>query len=129
MRAGVAQGGFVSPVMFILNVNDLPVPSRHVELALYADNTAIIATSLMPALLVSFFELYLGDLERWLREWKIAIKVSKSNAFLFAKAGWRPLQFLGVPIQWVVTARYLGVILDSRLTWSPHIVQVRKKAD
>ena len=52
---------------------------------------------------------------------------------IFAKAGWRiakprPAEFLGEPIQWVDTARYLGVILDSRLNWSPHIVQVRKKA-
>jgi hypothetical protein len=51
----------------------------------------------------------------------------------FAKAAWRvprplPVQFLGEPIEWVDTARYLGVTLDSRLTWRPHIVQVRKKA-
>jgi hypothetical protein len=36
MRAGVAQGGLVSPVLFRLYVNDMPMPSRHVELALYA---------------------------------------------------------------------------------------------
>jgi hypothetical protein len=42
MRAGVAQGGLVSPVLFSLYVNDMPTPSRHVELALYADDTALI---------------------------------------------------------------------------------------
>jgi hypothetical protein len=52
---------------------------------------------------------------------------------LFAKAAWRiprprPVQFLGEPTEWVDTARYLGVTLDSRLTWRHHIVQVRKKA-
>jgi hypothetical protein len=45
MRARVAQGGFISPVLFSLYVNDIHVPSRHVELALYADDTAVIATS------------------------------------------------------------------------------------
>jgi hypothetical protein len=34
MRAGVAQGGLVSPVLFSLYLNDMPVPSHHVELAL-----------------------------------------------------------------------------------------------
>jgi len=34
MRAGVAQGGIISPVLFSLYVNDMPSPSRHVELAL-----------------------------------------------------------------------------------------------
>jgi hypothetical protein len=33
-RAGVAQGGLVSPVLFSLYVNDMPTPSRHVQLAL-----------------------------------------------------------------------------------------------
>jgi hypothetical protein len=42
MRAGVAQNELVSPVLFSLYVNDMPTPSRHVELALYADDTALI---------------------------------------------------------------------------------------
>jgi hypothetical protein len=67
----------------------MPVPSRHVDLALYADGMAIIATSHSPALLVSYLEAYLSDLERWLRVWRITINVSKSNPMLFAKAGWR----------------------------------------
>jgi hypothetical protein len=56
MRAGVAQGGLISPVLFSLYVNDMPPPSYHVELALYADDTAIIATSRKPTLLVSYLE-------------------------------------------------------------------------
>ena len=39
----------------------------------------------------------------------------------------RPVTLFGEPIEWVETTRYLGVTLDKRLTWSPHIVQVRKK--
>ena len=68
MRAGVAQGGLICPVLFSVYVNDMPVPSCHVELALYADDTAIIATSRKPELLVSYLEAYLADLERWLRK-------------------------------------------------------------
>jgi hypothetical protein len=111
----------------------MSVPSRHVELALYADGTAIITTSRKSALRIRYLETYLSDLERWLREWRISINVSKSNVMLFAKAVWRvprprPVQFLGEPVEWVDTARYLGVTLDSRLTWKPHIVEVRKNA-
>ena len=53
MRVSVAQGGLVSPAFLSLYINDMPVPFRHVGLALYADETAIIATSCKPALLVS----------------------------------------------------------------------------
>jgi len=54
MRAGVAQEGLISPVLFSLFVNDIPPPSHHVESAVYADDTAIIATSRKPTLLVSY---------------------------------------------------------------------------
>jgi hypothetical protein len=72
----VAQGGLISPVLFSLYINDMPSPSHHVELALYPDDTAIIATSRKPTLLVSYLESYLNDLQRWLSEWRIAINVS-----------------------------------------------------
>jgi hypothetical protein len=132
MRAGVAQGGLISPVLFSLYVNDMPSPSHHVELALYADDTAVIATSRKPTLLVSYLEAYLSDLQRWLSEWRIAINVSKSTAIIFARAGRRfiqprPVRLFGEPIEWVDRTRYLGVTLDTRLTWSPHIHQVRKR--
>jgi hypothetical protein len=103
MRAGVAKGGLISPVLFSLYANDMPSPSHHVELALYADDTAIIATSRKSTLLVSYLESYFNYLQRWLCEWRIAINVSN-------------------------TTRYLGVTLYTRLTWSPHIDQVRKRA-
>jgi hypothetical protein len=54
MRAGVAQGGLISPVLFSLNVNDIPSPSHHDELDIYAENTTIIATSHKPTLLVNY---------------------------------------------------------------------------
>jgi hypothetical protein len=132
MRAGVIQGGIISPVIFSLYVNDMPSPPRHVELALYADDMAVVATSRQPALLVKYLETYFSDLERWLSEWRIAINVSNSSAMLFAKTGRRipkprTVQLFGEPIEWVDDIRCLGVTFDKRLTWSKHIDQVRKK--
>jgi hypothetical protein len=75
MRAWVAQGGLISPVIFSLYVN-MPTSSHHIHLALYADDTAIIATSSKPTLLASYQESYLSDLQRWLSDWRIAINVS-----------------------------------------------------
>jgi hypothetical protein len=76
-------------VLFSLYVKDMLVPSRHGELALYADDTAIIATSRKLALLIRYLVTYMSDLELWLREWRIAINVSHSNAVIFAMAAWR----------------------------------------
>ena len=75
-----------TPVLFSPYGNDMPPPSHHFELAIYADDTAITATSRKPTLLVSYLESYLNELQRWLDEWKIAINVSKSTAIMFARA-------------------------------------------
>jgi hypothetical protein len=132
MRAGLAQGDLFSPVLFSLYVIDIPAPSQHVELALYADDTAVIATYRKPTLFVSCLELELSDLQRWLNEWRIAINVSKSSAMIFAQDGRRFIQprlvsLFGEPIKWADTTRYLEVTLGKRLIWYPHIDQVRKR--
>jgi hypothetical protein len=43
--------------------NGMPSPSHHIKLALYADDTAIIAMSRKPTLLISYLESYLNDLQ------------------------------------------------------------------
>jgi hypothetical protein len=86
MRAGVAQGGLNSPVLFSMYVNDMPSPSHHVELDLYANDTAFIATSRKPMLLVSYLESYLNDLQHWLCEWRIATNISKCSPMIFGRA-------------------------------------------
>jgi hypothetical protein len=68
-----------------------------------------------------------------LSEWGIAINVSKSTPIIFARAGRRfiqprPVTLFGEPNEWVDTTRYLGVTLDTCLTWSPHNDQVRRRA-
>jgi hypothetical protein len=133
MRPGTAEGEIISPVLIILYVRKMSSPSRNFELSLYMENMAVIATSYQPGLLVKYLDTYLSDLEQWLSEWRIVINVSKLSAMLFAKAGRcipkpRPVQLFREPLQWVNTARYLGVIIDKLLPWSTHIDQVSKKA-
>jgi hypothetical protein len=104
MRAGVAQGCLISPVLFSLYVNYMPTSSHHIELVLYADDTAIIAKSRKPMLLVSYLDSYLSDLQLCLSDWRIAITVSKNPAMLFAQAGRhfiqpRSVTLFGDPIQ------------------------------
>jgi hypothetical protein len=63
MRAGVMLGGIVSPVILSLYVNEIATPSLHVNLALYADDTALVTTSCIPRFLVRYLETYLIRLE------------------------------------------------------------------
>jgi len=44
MGACVFQGELISPLSFSFYFNDMPSHSHHVDLTIYADDTAIIAT-------------------------------------------------------------------------------------
>jgi len=66
IRICVTQGGLISPMLVSLYVKDMPTPSHHIELALYANDMTIISTSHSPTLLVSYFESYLSYLQWWL---------------------------------------------------------------
>jgi hypothetical protein len=66
-------------------------------------------------------------------EWRTAINVSKSSAINFARAGRRiiqprPVTLFGEKIGGDGAPRYFGVTRDTRLVFSPHIDQVRKRA-
>jgi hypothetical protein len=61
MRYGGAQQGQGSTVFFSLYNNDLP--TLNVELALYADEKAVIPTSRNPALRISYVESSLAEFQ------------------------------------------------------------------
>jgi len=129
MRGGVPKGGLFSHVFSSLYVNDMPSPSHHVELSLCGDDTAVIAKSRKPTMLVMYLESYLNIFQRWLSECKFVINVSKGTAIIVARVGRciiqpRPVTLLVEPIEWVDTTRYLWATEEKRLTWSPHVDQV-----
>ena len=132
MRAGVVQCGLISPVLFCLYVNDIPTPSRHVDVALYADVTVIKATSPSRRCSAASWHHH-SSLQRWLKEWRIVINVSRSSAIIFARSVRRfiqtqPLTPFGEPIKWLDNTRFLGVTVDKQHTWSSHIDLVRRIA-
>ena len=56
----------------------------HVELAQYADDTALVASSGSTKVLIKYLETCLFALDRWLRECRILINVDKSTTILFS---------------------------------------------
>ncbi|GFU91770.1 RNA-directed DNA polymerase from mobile element jockey [Trichonephila clavipes] len=68
---------------------------------------------------------FLDKLDNWLTDWRIAINVEKTQAIVFRK--WdvsdtqAELTLFDDNIQWVPVVRYLGLHIDSRLTYKNHI--------
>lgn len=130
--AGVPQGSIVGPVLFNLFTNDIPTVHNKVELALYADDAAIISQSTNTHELGRQLQPALDDISAWYSRNRIALNVGKTKATCFSQKG-RPdtptITLNGETVSWDSSSVYLGVVLDSKLTWKDHVNRVTSKAN
>jgi len=127
--AGTAQGSVLGPTLFNIYVNDIPQYHKTL-LAMFADDTAILAQDNNPRYATKYVQNHIKLLESWLDRWQIAINVDKSAAVVFNRRTAPPpteLTLFGSPLPWERKTKYLGVILDSRLTWAPHYQYIKDK--
>ena len=123
IEAGVPQGSLLGPTLFSLYINDIP-KTNQTSLALFADDTCIFARSWQPRMATRYIQNHLNQLEPWFAKWKIKINVTKCEAINFTKRKRNPdtnLTLFNRDIQWSRSVKYLGIILDSKLTFATHI--------
>jgi hypothetical protein len=137
--AGVPQGSILGPTLFNIYINDIP-KTPLTDLALYADDTAIIAQSMTACRASALLQEALNNLEDWYEDWRIKINVTKSNAVLFtkkkkqsAKGRVQYNQTLSISlfdenIPWSKDAKYLGVHFDTKLSWNKHVSTIATRA-
>ncbi|GBM48234.1 RNA-directed DNA polymerase from mobile element jockey [Araneus ventricosus] len=133
IAAGVAQGSKLGPILFSCFINDIP-KQFNTLFCMYADDTAILARHKNPNFIKLALDRHIHALEGWFIKWKITINATKTEAIMFHKNWISNMihKFPRVKIQnkiipWSKEVKYLGVILDPRLTWKPHFLYVRCK--
>jgi Reverse transcriptase (RNA-dependent DNA polymerase)/Endonuclease-reverse transcriptase len=127
--AGVPQGSVLGPVLFNLHTTDFPTNIPGVEVALYADDAALLARSFSTKRIESLLQTALDTIAAWYATKRIAINPAKTTATLFTRAKKRAgadidIRLHGTPVTWCSHSRYLGVELDQQLTWGPHVERV-----
>jgi hypothetical protein len=71
---------------------------------------------------------HLNIIKLWTKRWKIKINESKSSfiTFTLKKSFCPSVKMKNIPIPSYSEVKYLGLILDSKLTWNPHLKANRK---
>jgi len=125
--AGVPQDSDIAPFLFNVFTSDLPL-NENTLLGTFPDDTAILATDKNPIHAAQKIQNHLNVLNNWFHDWKIQVNPSKSSQITFTLRSLEcPATFIGnEQIPSSTQTKYLGLILDKRLIWGPHLKNKRK---
>ncbi|GBP59736.1 RNA-directed DNA polymerase from mobile element jockey [Eumeta japonica] len=136
IRAGVPQGSTLSPLLYSAYVNDIPRPSSGVQLALFADDTALYLRSNCLRNILPRLQRAIDELTQWLRLWRIEVNPEKSASIYFNYSTRKStvpvpidtpssLKILNQSIPWQHHYKYLGITLDKHLHFRDHVSRCR----
>lgn len=120
--AGVPQGAVLSPLLFNVFINDLPV-SPPCELALFADDTAFYCAARSLRTAHRAVQENIFDLSAWCLTWRLTLNAAKTQAIIFSRR--RPplpenITLNHTVLPWKHVISYLGVQMDRKLLWTHH---------
>jgi Reverse transcriptase (RNA-dependent DNA polymerase)/Endonuclease-reverse transcriptase len=130
---GTLQGGVLSPVLWNLAFDEVLslVDGTAIKAFGYADDLALVGRG--PDLHTNIMQIQqvLDRVTAWGNSQGLKFSPSKSVAVAFTRKR-EPkdleLKLNGTLLSWSRTVKYLGVTLDSRLTWVPHFNEKTKNA-
>ena len=128
---GVPQGSTLGPLLFLIYINDTPTaietPPR-----LFADDTCLIINHEKVRTLQDKMNMELKKLHNWCNANKLTINPSKSTAILISANLNTQITNVNITIDnssitISETAKYLGVMIDSKLNFQNHLKIIESK--
>ena len=142
---GVPQGSCLGPLLFLLYINDLGNIPKNSEIILFADDTNIfISAKTKKAVFIAAQET-LDVISKYMTCNKLHINLEKSCYMYFESQASKSqndmdnngdfyidmtdfeLKIHDIILPQVNQTKFLGIIIDDKLTWEPHIKSLAKK--
>ena len=132
ITCGVPQGSILGPLLFLIYINDMHKAVKFSSVFHFADDTNLVYHNKNPKLLRKHMNADLRNLYSWLCANRLSLNVSKTEFIIFRPPKAKLLNRItlslnGTKIFESTKIRYLGVILDNKLAWNHHIIELRKK--
>ena len=124
ITTGVPQGSVLGPFLFLVYINDLPqILGNDNKMALFADDASIIKSEKTNCNMQN-------DLDKicdWFNYNKMSLNTSKCETMSFGNNYQNTLTVQNEAMPRNTCCKYLGVLIDSKLTFRDHLIYVVKK--
>jgi len=127
VNIGVPQGSVLGPILFLIYINDMSNCSPRLKYVHFADDTTAFHSADNVEQLMLEVNGDLDMLFTWLQCNRLSLNISKTVYMLFTdKNILRPpdIKIAGSSINRVAESKFLGITIDSRLTFTTHISSV-----
>ena len=128
LETGVPQGSILGPLLFLIYINDLP-SSTKLKSVMYADDTNLLVRG--KTLEIVFRELNhkLENINDYFKANQLKLNPDKTKMVYFSKTLTHSdrtddVTMDGVKLQYEEDAPFLGIQIDSRLSWDKHCIKV-----
>lgn len=124
IKAGVPQGSILDPILFNLYVSDTPTTN---SIAMYADDTTVIESEETLSAVIKNLQSAVNKIAKWCTKWRIKLNDEKCQTKIFTLRQIKNTDNIFInrkSIEWTArdqAIKYLGIHLDTRLTWCQHV--------
>lgn len=129
---GVPQGSVLGPLLFLIYINDICCIDSDCTVKLFADDTNVFVFEKTLDGIFCSANIIVQQLNNWFIANKLSVSVDKTCYSTFGYISDNidmqyVLKLHDQPIVRVEQCKYLGIIIDNKLTWKPHIDYVHSK--
>ena len=127
---GIPQGSVLGPTLFTLFTKDLSSSVSSGSVYMFADDTTVYCMSDTAENSIAQLNTVLRELNEWCLINRLTPHLSKSEAMLISRRNCPvnipPIFIANSTIEWVSKSRLLGMTVDEKLAWTPHMLELKK---